>query len=267
MRLVGVAVAFVVAIAVPASCAKRSEQGSNTGDTGAQTAGEGGSGGVGGEGAGGQGGAGGEGGSLPECKEKPCKLVPPQCGCDVGQRCALLGSLRSCQPAGDRGKGQSCKDGFCAAGLHCFSQFALGIDSICAPYCDDHGDCDGAGAKCVFALGGVVTTAKLCSVNCDPVTNTGCKAPNSHCSIYQQSNMPFTACATAGKKVHGESCSSSSDCGAGTECFTVNMGTKYCLKWCNLGSPSCPGNAECVPLNPPQVIGSVQYGACLDFGF
>src|SRR5688572_29200641 len=48
--------------------------------------------------AGGAGGSGGSGGASV-CEEKPCKLVPPQCGCGAGEQCSV-GAPTQTNPSG-----------------------------------------------------------------------------------------------------------------------------------------------------------------------
>ncbi len=263
------AVALAGALAFAPSCAaKKSDAPGATGDAQASSSasGDGGSGGSGGtSGTGGAGGAGGAGqGGTLVCPEMPCKLVSPQCGCEAGKRCDLLGKTRSCVAAGSKKKAESCTDD-CAAGLRCFSDLTTGANQICSQYCDTDADCDGVGGLCVFTVGG--NAGKVCSINCDPVTTAGCKAAGNRCSIYQKSGLLFTECAVAGTKKQGDKCTSGGDCAGGYECFTVNMTSQYCLRWCNAGTGvGCPQGTQCVHLNPAQVIGSVEYGGCLAFG-
>jgi hypothetical protein len=86
------------------------------------------------------------------------------------------------------------------------------------------------------------------------------------CAIFKELAPPgrvFTHCAEAGSGQQGDTCASGADCSPGSECFLTDAVTKQCLTWCKLpGGSNCPGGSVCVPLNPPQIIGSVHYGAC-----
>jgi hypothetical protein len=110
---------------------------------------------------------------------------------------------------------------------------------------------------------------KLCSHNCDPVTDTGCDELSTKCDIYRQTNPPnlrYTACAGAGALGQGEPCLVSSQCARGLSCFSIVGETgSWCLTWCRSGATTtaCPAGTECGTFDPAVTIGSVQYGACL----
>lgn len=239
------------------SCAKGS-----AGDTGGVGSGPGGGGSGGVAGAGGDGGM---GGVVPPCSEQPCKLTLAQCGCADGEKCTLtMPATRACVPDGTIELGEACNQfaDECKAGGRCIN--VLG-NASCLRFCTDDADCGGTpGAKCALDYQGSVD--KLCSINCDPITGTGCLPANSKCESLQLTmNGPvFTSCVASGVGVQGDMCSDTGDCSAGYGCFTVtNMMTMtvQCLRWCNVNMPFCTVGT-CQTLTPPLQIGSINYGVC-----
>src|SRR5688572_19519517 len=85
----------------------------------------------------------------PPCSEQPCKLVAPQCGCEVGYACTVDGpGSRACVQAGTAGQSEPCDDAtFCEAGTICVGY--TDAQTSCATFCDDDSQCVAPGGKCV----------------------------------------------------------------------------------------------------------------------
>lgn len=206
--------------------------------------------------------------TTPPCEESPCKLVAPQCGCEGDEMCAVNTSgTRVCRAPGDVAVGEVCVGLFsCVAGAICVQ--TAGSKSLCTPYCDTDAQCDGA-AICLLELtdpqnpGQVLPGVKLCTDDCNPITNQGCPSgQNLGCQIYNnpEEMVTFTLCATAGTVGQNQPCTTTDDCAPGHSCFTLDGGSKECLQFCNVDNPSC---ALCVTVNPPLIYNGVNYGACL----
>lgn len=206
--------------------------------------------------------------TAPPCEESPCKLVPPQCGCEGDEMCTInTTGARTCRAPGDVAPGDVCVGLYsCQPGSLCI-QTASSV-SLCAPYCDDDAQCPGA-AICFIQLndpqnpGQLLPGVKLCTDDCDPITSVGCPSgAKLGCQVYtdQSAGLTFTLCAGAGTATQGQACNAVEDCAPGHSCFTLGDGTKQCLKFCNINNPACP---TCVPIDPPMVYNGVTYGACL----
>ncbi|MBW2526747.1 MAG: hypothetical protein JRI23_21370, partial [Deltaproteobacteria bacterium] len=181
-----------------------------------------------------------------------------------GQRCVWNG-VPECAAAGTKKSSQACEDD-CVEGYRCH-ETVYGNMPICHRYCRQDADCPGPGSLCSVTIGD--PTVKLCSHNCDPVTDTGCDELTNKCDIFREANppnRPFTQCVEAGGLGQDEVCTSSSQCARGSSCFTITGQTdSYCLTWCRIGAvtTTCPSGTDCGTFDPPIQIGSVQYGACL----
>jgi hypothetical protein len=143
--------------------------------------------------------------------------------------------------------------------------------SICEKYCDDDSQCEAPGGLCLLTLndgmGGDIAGVTLCTENCDPSSATSCAA-GAGCHVARESMGQmrfFTVCSGTGAGMQNAACMDNGDCAPSFGCFNTGM-TEVCLKYCKVNSPSCPGAAQCVPVQVNMedvVIGSEQYGACL----
>ena len=207
--------------------------------------------------------------TTPSCAEAPCKVVEPQCGCDGGDMCTIdVDGLRVCHAPGDVALGEVCTGLYsCETGSLCVNTSST--KSLCTKYCDDDSQC--AGGLCLLQLtdpnnpNGVLQDITLCTQSCDPVTSVGCPAGQSlGCQLYQEQDgqmRVFTLCAGAGNGGQLATCTTNDECQAGFACFTVNMATQECLKYCKVNNPVCPGGAACQDIG--LVYNGVAYGACL----
>jgi hypothetical protein len=275
-RAAGAAVVGALVCVPVAGCAKggsRVDEGD--GATGAD-GGTGGAGGLGGGGMGGMGlgGDGGQGGEPPACEEQPCKLVAPQCGCAEADRCTLADGMRVCGPEGDSYPLEFCIND-CGEGFHCVNNGTTGFSGFCHQWCTEDDDCDapttGPGGICVLQLSNGAGT--VCSQNCDPVSDTGCKEYNGalKCDIGQEPQGAmrwFTRCVGVGSVTADGVCAAINECAPGSSCIPIqNEPDNHCLSWCTNpnGGGTCPQGAShvCSPFTTPLIIGSVEYGACI----
>ncbi|MBW2454540.1 MAG: hypothetical protein JRI68_08515 [Deltaproteobacteria bacterium] len=249
---------------IAAACATgggNNDDGNGTGGSTSST-GSGGEGGIaGGGGSGGIGGTtSGTGGTEPPCEEDPCKLVPPQCGCDPVEKCALnpADGTRSCIADGTVDVGDECSAN-CKAGGLCLTWSSF---SQCFKYCATDDDCSGFGSICIMQLQDY--PERFCSVNCDPPSGNGCDVAGTKCeALYSQDDLKwFTLCAMAGTGTQLADCATNGlqDCADGYGCF--NDGNQdVCLQYCNMDSPSCAAGT-CQDISNPIMIGSAHYGVC-----
>lgn len=246
-------------MAVAANCAGGGEADDGTGgQAGESTTGSGSPGGGGAAGGGGSAGAG------AACSAEPCEVVPPQCGCGPGERCHWDGGP-TCVADGTQESSHAC-EGDCVAGYRCHQNLSGG-PAICHQYCRQDDDCFGPGSLCTIPFG--EASVRLCSHNCDPVSDTGCAELATKCDVFHEAeppNRPYTRCVAAGAVGQDEECASSVDCARGLSCFTITGQTgSWCMTWCRVGATvsSCPAGTQCGSFSPALVIGSVEYGACL----
>jgi hypothetical protein len=162
----------------------------------------------------------------------------------------------------------------CQAGMQCVNTGST-PQGYCHQFCEEDSDCtlpsSGPGALCALQLnsGG----ATVCSTNCDPVTNTGCKElnPELKCDIGREQEGPmrfFTRCTGAGATMPDDACTTSSQCAPGSSCIPVqNEPENHCLVWCTNpnGGGLCPqgGSHACTGFTTPLLIGALEYGVCL----
>jgi hypothetical protein len=203
-------------------------------------------------------------GGNPMCDEDPCKLVLPQCGCQSGQQCIFQNGQRLCVTDGSDDVGDECSGISCKAGAMCLS---LGSLATCRKFCDGDSDCSGFGGVCVIQIGGFERPddPTFCSDNCDPPSGTGCPT-SGKCELGLADDMVtfFTMCGGAGTGTEGAPCTNTfNDCAGGYGCLT-NPSTSMteCMRWCNMATPNC-SVGTCSPINPPGIIGSIEYGVCL----
>jgi hypothetical protein len=210
-------------------------------------------------------------GCVDGCSESPCRLVSPQCGCASGQGCYLSGGSRLCTTAGTASEGSSCSGvASCAPGLVCLnlSQTTTAVNQ-CNRFCETDTDCTGD-AICVYTLddgsGGAVSGVRVCSSDCDPVTQVGCGS-GAMCTIFSETMglmRDFTGCTgPAGLGGQGAACTDAVDCQAGYACVG-SPGT--CLRWCDepgsAFAPECPAGLTCYGFTTPLTVGGVEYGVC-----
>lgn len=208
----------------------------------------------------GAGGGGGEGGFDDGCEEQPCKLVPQQCGCPVGQRCAHFSQgQKGCIAAGGTPAGAACDDD-CLAGHVCVDT-GNGAPKMCHRYCLGDGDCVGEGSRCLLDLADF--DEGLCTHACEPVGQTGCAAANTKCDA-GYSDGGYSFCTGVGAGVQGDTCAVTSDCGAGLTCTSVNAGPLSCYTWCDVDNPVCPNQQQtCTDFPDAVVIDGIEYGICV----
>lgn len=201
------------------------------------------------------------------CPDSPCRIVTPQCGCAGGQSCYLVGGARACLTTGTTAVGANCASTTCVPGAICVNIASSGASvPICRRVCTSDAGCpDGPGDLC---LGGIMSTSdRLCTVNCDPATQTGCTA-GSGCSFFTESvdaMRTLTDCvAPLGAGGQGATCADDSGCQAGFAC--INTGAvMQCLHWCRRpGGTECGFGESCLSLGPPAIIyNGTEYGVCL----
>jgi hypothetical protein len=202
------------------------------------------------------------------CADSPCKLAPPQCGCDAGDMCTLDSALnRECHAAGDVGVGQTCIGIYdCVAGGFCAG--VSQTQSYCAQLCDNDATC--GNAICVIQLVDAqqapIPGVTLCSDDCDPITSAGCGS-GLGCSLGQEPDGQmriFGVCRGAGAKKQGDACTGG-DCAVGSACFTLNdmaMSMK-CLQYCKVGSGVCSAGTTCKAFPTPAIYKGTEYGVCI----
>lgn len=208
------------------------------------------------------------------CSASPCKVTSPQCGCTGNNVCTIANGAVACGPGGTQGDGQSCGTGttdLCAAGFVCVT--ASAATGQCLEFCDADNDCTPPGGICLLELddgfGGTIPNVKICTPNCNLMTNTGCPA-GSGCDLRRESAglmRWLTLCSDIGTKTQGQACNPSiPDCAASHLCLDLDGFGDKCLHYCNVNAPSCPAGTFCDQLFDsnflPITLGNVTVGAC-----
>jgi hypothetical protein len=161
----------------------------------------------------------------------------------------------------------------CAAGCSC-GESAGSSDPVCYKFCDDDTSCKSPGGWC--HAGPLQTgasegfTAKTCTLDCDPMKQTGCGTGQScNLGITPSRTRIYTDCLAAGAGGYQAPCSVAEDCMAGFSCLhvAVNGGStrQMCLLLCTVSPASmCPSGQTCQAIPPPNTLGSgtTQYGWC-----
>ena len=190
------------------------------------------------------------------CPQTPCDAVNPQCGCATGAKCAYDAgtSMRGCFPAGMATEGQACMDLLDCATGQCIESNMIGR---CYEFCNNDGDCVGPGGKCVVDL---MVGETWCSLNCNPLTSTGCIAGTACHAL--AGNSIFTDCTASGAGTHNQTCMDLSDCAPTFTCADAGTGDR-CYQYCLVNNPACPLGRTCVGFVTPLIIGANEYGACI----
>jgi len=189
----------------------------------------------------------------------PCSLVA-QSGCGAGEKCTLESSGSTCITDGTKGNGQLCGPASddCAKGNLCTVESASLLQ--CRQFCAADSDCKQGAAPggaqntphCLLTFTG--TTAKVCTVACNPVLAAGASgcATGLGCQVFATATIPeATDCALAGAGGDGADCTTNgtSDCQGGFTCVQVTGtgGTvvNHCRKVCRQGmaGTDCAGQA------------------------
>jgi hypothetical protein len=111
-------------------------------------------------------------------------------------------------------------------------------------------------------------TAKTCTLNCDPMKQTGCGA-GQKCSLMLSPSRArlYTTCIATGGGGYQAPCARSEDCKAGFSCENVSLNggapQAMCLELCSISPASaCPQGQTCRPVAAPNTLGTTQYGWC-----
>ncbi len=204
-----------------------------------------------------------------------CVLFP-QSGCGSGEKCEPGSSGNTCAANGNKTTGQGCGTGGtddCVAGDLCSSDSASGT-FVCRAFCAADSDCKQAAvpvggtsepkniAYCLVTF--MNTTAKACTVACNPVTKagaTGC--PTGLACIYGgTATIPeLTDCATPGAGADGATCTDTTNCAAGFVCVGAAGGTAHCRQVCRNATPGdCNGAGYLC--DAPNGVTNPMFGFC-----
>jgi hypothetical protein len=207
-----------------------------------------------------------------------CRLVEPQCGCAGGQKCVVIDAdTRGCTGVGANDEGDACGaggDDDCEVGLMCVS--GPEGDDICRRFCDTDRDCTGGdGSLCTGSVGdagGAFPDVATCSVDCNPLTSSGCRTGTS-CNIFVTvagGDTYLTDCDEHENAAGTQDVACDPDagpyCARGYACIDAGDGAgNLCRAWCDDpgGIGACAGGRTCNGFDPAARIGATEYGVCL----
>jgi hypothetical protein len=202
----------------------------------------------------------------------PCSPVA-QSGCAMGEKCTLTAMSVRCVVDGDKATGALCggtSADDCIKGNLCVIE-GTSLNQ-CRQFCSVDGDCKKPGPNvadpphCLLTF--MNTTAKACTVACNPVLNLGAPgcAAGMGCQIFAATGIAqATDCTKVGAGLNDTDCAANGndDCANGYGCVTQTSGTimtKKCRKVCRLSD----GNAHCAGV---AGTGCVSVGTNLPYGF
>jgi hypothetical protein len=107
-------------------------------------------------------------------------------------------------------------------------------------------------------------------MNCDPLTAMGCSAgDNCDLAIKPDRSRLYTECIQGGTGGYQAPCTMAQDCLPGFSCLKVSSDggqteTQMCLQACvrNPTPSGCPGSEVCQPIDPPNMLGTNEWGWC-----
>ncbi len=202
----------------------------------------------------------------------PCSPVA-QTGCMSGEKCTLAAMSVRCVVDGTKATGELCGGSSaddCIKGNLCVVE-STGLNQ-CRQFCAVDGDCKKPGPNaadpphCLLTF--MNTTAKACTVACNPVLNLGASgcAAGMGCQIFAATGVAqATDCTKVGAGVDNTDCTTNGndDCSNGYGCVTqMPAMTHRCRKVCRLSD----GNAHCAGLagTACSTVGTnLPYGFCL----
>jgi hypothetical protein len=202
--------------------------------------------------------AGADAGTDCEPSHAVCDILP-QCGCPSGERCVVGPEGRRCVTNGTLPHGSECSaEEDCAAGT-CWDFVAR----TCRQYCsaDDQCAAGGPGSRCALNVTIGSEQLRICTVDCDPLSGTGC--PNGiQCNADSYLGSPcWTDCnAQSTPGTEGAECMEHLpyECAVGTAC----EGDR-CRRYCVVGE-SCDGAGHCVPRGEDScIVGTTEFGICM----
>ena len=202
----------------------------------------------------------------PDLAKPPACDPALQTNCPSGEACYVLGSTPTCHTPGTVHTGGRCSsETDCVGGDECLGSSV----STCFQFCNFDDDCRVTPsnqlpvspsnlAYCHWTVTG--TTAKACTVPCNPVPaigGSGCVSGKCGVSSFAAGTAEFTDCYAPGTKVEGDSCTSNAECGAGLGCFGT---AGHCRQHCRMGNDNdCSSLAGTTCHN---ITGWTQFGAC-----
>lgn len=186
--------------------------------------------------------------------EAPCHLIPPQCGCPMGQGCYIPQGTPICLPAGTGIDGSYCaQDNDCHAGAACITGLPTGQQ--CQTLCDP-----AAPQTCPSGICSPSDVPGLgaCMVPCDLAAQTGCGARHCYAIGAASGGYVSTCGQLAGTGVDGVACKGMLNCAPGWQCANGS-----CRRTCHLSSTNECATGTCKSATPAFVVGKTTYGVCL----
>jgi hypothetical protein len=191
---------------------------------------------------------------LAGCLDFAALETPPDRGEPADAATAPDIALQGCVDRRDAGEPECDGSTDCTESRACTKIGTLA--PLCLYPCGEDADCGCAGAVCL---------AGACTRLCDPVGNTGCPA-GLVCDIAVFAGTVASICRPAGNLApYSDHCleGTQSLCPSGYSCLDAQPLGLVCVQLCRLKPTrsSCKMGA-CQPVNPPYMLGGLEWGAC-----
>lgn len=203
--------------------------------------------------------------------------------CPSGERCVLKSMqvqtyvfmTGACvSDTGTKAAGETCTTAGstdnCAGAGHCTNWDSDTGTNYCRKLCTDESQC-GPTEGCREINGTYPPTPRsgVCVTKCDPLgPGTECSPKNTCHLTYDISwdsdgvtQLQGFCIWAASYKTAGQTCSSSAQCANGFDCQTDSSGSKVCVPYCKLSSPSCP-TGTCTKFSHWQPLATLDVGFC-----
>ncbi len=165
--------------------------------------------------------------------------VLANCGCPDSFACLVQNDTYACRLEGSSGSGGACTTANdCAAGHVCTRGLCREICDTVGGVCIDDRYC--SRTLTIPAAQGLPDTLGVCTIDCDPIADTGCGGDT--CRLAATGVGYFPYCSEPGAVAFGSGCSFNADCEPGAICDMFDGPGRECIAMC---PAICPAGYDC----------------------